>query len=249
MKKTFVYLGIILMIASFAVVALSGSIVNPGKLITQKNLTVTSAGFSYVQFTIPNSLIVFLVARMSKPANFYVLNGSGFAQWSSEVAAGNSPNGYNLATALDGAGTFFAYRNASEVLIPSTAKLYNSTPTYSYNSIGLVPAGTYYAVVDNTNGSRSSSSQINATVVYLPESSAGSGGLTSLVYDEAIIGLSFFILLIAGIIILIYGLLKKDSGLKSVMLGAEKKKGEVSDDQIDELYRNIRKKRKKGDSG
>ena len=246
MKKKLVYIGIILIAAAFVAVALSGKVLNVSKLVTEKNLSVASGGFAYEQLTIANGSIVFLVAKIQGPANFYVFNDTGFSTWTGEVDTGNSPNGYLRAAALDGAGAFFTFRNVSEVLIPSTTNLYNSTPTYEYNRTGIVPAGTYYAVVDNTNGSRSSASRVNATVFQLPQTGAKGGGLSSFIYGEEIFGLTFFILLVAGIVLLIYGLIKKDSSLSGVdRAKEERKKIGLSDEQVDELYKNIKGKKGK----
>ncbi len=203
--------------------------------------------FSFVKFNVTNSSLLLLIGKISGVANFYVLNSTGFSEWSSEVLSSNVPNGYKYAESLVGNGIFYIFRNTTTVIIPSTDNVLNSTPVYSFNSLGIAPPGTYYAVIDNTNGSASDNYRINATVFTLPQASQ-SANLPNFVYEEAELGIAFFILFVAGIIMTIYGVFKKekDSSIKSIIPNTQNAKGNkdsLTDEQIDELYKNIKKKK------
>ncbi len=246
MKKKFVYIGIVLLIAAFASAIIGGSALNPNKLISEKNLSVSAMGFSFLSFSIPNGSAIFLIGNLTKPADFYVFNSTGFTDWSHEVGINSSIDGYNYALSLKGLGVFYIFRNVTTIVLPSITSLYNSTPAYSYNSLGYVPGGTYYAVVDNTNGSKSAGSALGAKIGYIPGSALASGKFKSFVYEEAFVGVLFFVLLISAIIIIVYGLLKSDAsvaGAGVITKGKGKKGDELSNEEIDALYKNIKKKK------
>jgi putative Mn2+ efflux pump MntP len=107
--------------------------------------------------------------------------------------------------------------------------------------------GTYYAVIDNGAGSESSSSQVNATLLYNSGNTSGKA-LSNFFLKEAALGITFFILLIAGGIVIIFGFVKKDKSKDAEMQTSattQPKQKDMTDQQIDELYKKIKKKAQK----
>ncbi len=256
MRKKFVYIGAILVIVALIILVLSGSLVSLNGVLTQANYTVSSGTFSYLSLQLQNRSAILLVGRFSAPVNFYLFNATAFSKWSAAADSANALPGYQSAQNLEGAGLFFDYRNVTSVIVPYQKGAYNVTPLYSLNVSKGFPGGTYYAVIDNTPGSPSSGSAINATILYATQGSGSSNSaISKFVYEEAAIGLAFFILLIAGIIMLIIGFIKKDKGAVMQQTPAgpvptQRKAGknEMSDEQIDELYKKIKKKSKGSDN-
>ncbi len=247
MKKKFVYIGLVLIVAAFGLLLLAGSLLTSvaSGLLAEHNVTVSSMSFSYLQVILVNQTAIFGVVS-SKPVNFYVFNSTGFAVWSTEVNSGNAISGYATAVALEGKGLLFGYHNALIGTIPYSQVLGNATPFYNINA-SRMPAGTYYAVVDNTNGSASDSITFNSTILYPSQTSAaGYASRSASAIAVLASGAGFFVLLIAGIALILYGFFKKTpaqvAGMQTQAAGQAKPKGDMSDEQIDQLYKNIKKK-------
>ena len=177
------------------------------------------------------------------PVDFYLFNYSGFSKWASIAYAGNAPSGYSAALSLEGAGLLYGYKNARSATVPYTSSIDNVSPFYQTNATLLNSAnGAYYAVVDNTNGSASSATQVKATILYQSKPSSLTQGQTASALGVLAAGAGFFILLIAGIILIIYGLVKKQPQTAGTQ--APQQKSDMSEEQVDQLYKNIKKKSK-----
>ncbi len=248
-RKKFIYVGIVLIIVAFALLIVASSMLSStiGSLFTEKNLTVGSAAFSYLQVPLSNQSAIVAMASHA-PVNFYIFNYTGFSMWSSTVYSGNAPSGYSTALSLEGAGLLYGYKNAVSATVPYTSSIDNVTPFYQTNVTPLSAANsTYYAVVDNTNGSASSAERINATILYQSKPSSLTQGQTASALGVLAAGVGFFILLIAGIVLIIYGLVKKQPQVPG--MPAPQQKGNMSEEQIDQLYKDIKKKSGKKGKG
>lgn len=251
MMKKFVYIGVILVVVALIILVLSGSLISLKGVLTQANYTVSSGMFSYLSLTLANQSAILLAGSFSGPLNFYLFNSSAFSKWSAAVDSANALPGYQVAQSLKGAGLFFEYRNVTSIIVPYQQGVYNVTPLYSLNVSKGFPAGTYYAVMDNTPGSPSAGHAVNATLLYATQGSTSSNSAVSkFVDEEAALGLAFLILLIAGIIVIIIGFIKKPKMMVqqqqttagTVPSQQKTGKNEMSDEQIDKLYKKIKKK-------
>ncbi len=246
MKKKFIYIGVILLVVAFAMLLLAGSLLNStvNNLFTQKNVTVGPSAFTYEQVQLTRQPAI--IAMISDaPVNFYVFNSTGFLKWSSSMYSTNAPSGYRSALPLEGAGLVYGYLGTKSATIPYSASIDNTTPFYETNSTSLDNVtGTYYAVVDNTNGSASSASGVKASVLYESTSSSLAGSQAASAVGVLAAGASFFVLLIAGIALVIYGIVKKQPIAPGEPASARQavQKSNMTEEQIDQLYKNIKKK-------
>jgi hypothetical protein len=259
MNKKIVIIGLLLVLASIGVLFIGGNLVlNNASLVSNQlksaNLTISAGNFSYVQLGATNASFFVLLAKLSNNANFYVFNQSGFSAWSAGVHSARGASGIRYAISLENKGAFMIYKNTST---PSVPPLVSSDPSliFAYNSSIPYPQGSYYFVVDNTNGSASSQMLMNAQFVYAPpinNQSIKSGALGSipaaLVNNELLVGGVFFILLVAGICVTLYGLVKKPPETPVDMLkkntNAIPVSSKVDPKYVDALYRGVGKKRR-----
>ncbi len=228
MKKKLVLIGLALLIVAVVLFILSGYLLTKGFAgnISFTNLTVSAHNFSYAPVTYNRSTsAVAVYAVISSPTNLYLLNGSMFVRWYGYMSANKSAvSGYEYAQRID-SNSVYLFKNTSFELIPLNLKV---APIANNSS------GRLYVVVDNTKGSKSYDTHANATISYVPLN-------TSTVLLSAGLGYGVLILGIAGIIIIIWGLLKKDGETKK---GNKTGKNEVSEDQkayLDQLYKGVKK--------
>jgi hypothetical protein len=256
-----VYIGIAFIIAAIVVILIStGTTSNIGTTLQQtlivNNLTIKSGEIASTPININANSFVFAFITLTKPANIYFFNNSAYKIWINETNTTNSPTGLKNAENLEGAGALIIYRNTTNATIPTNLGSVNSSLLYSTNQSQLYPKGTYDFVIDNSNGSASRSSNFAAKVAYLPpftNGSLSSGPLAQLgsqIDQEVVYGVLFFLLFVAGIIIVIYGLIKEPKDKQaSVPKNDQPQKLETKADQqyVDELYKKVdaKKKRKK----
>jgi hypothetical protein len=259
-EKKIVYIGIAFIIASTVVILISGSTTSSittglQKYLITDNITIKSGGISSTSLSIPANSFIFAFVDLNRSANIYLFNNSAYGVWKNETNTANSPTGLENAKSLEGAGAFAIYRNATNATIPSGLGSSGSTPLYSVNQSQLFANGTYYFIIDNSNGSASSGSVVKGVIEYLPpfiNSSFSSGvfaGLGSQLSEAVTLGIIFFVLFIVGIILVIYGLIKqpKNTSLPPPKTEQTGKLETKADQQyVDQLYKNIDgKKRKK----
>lgn len=244
MKKKLIYIGLALLVISFVLLISAGSLITStaSSLLAEKNVTAGASSFTYVQAALNNQTAVFGMVTAT-PVNFYLFNSSGYLAWTSDVYSSNSPSGYKAALSLEGAGLLYGYSNTKSATVPYAAAIDNGTPFYQSNTLAGLVTGTYYLVVDNTNGSASAASAVKATIVYpSPTALQSSSSATASTIEIIASGAGFFILLIAGIVLVVYGFIKKNPMLPGVQPIQPKQKGDMTDEQIDQLYKNIKKK-------
>jgi hypothetical protein len=216
-------------------------------VLVAQNITVPSDGFAPLVLNASNMSYFFIIAALNKPANIYLLNASGYSAW--KTRASSNRTGLAEAILLEGRGAFAVYANAVNVTIPPSVGL-SSTPLYILNKSGFYPAGKYYFIVDNTNGSASAGSPIQEKVVYLPpltNSSMATGAFSSLgsqIAQEVIYGVIFFVLLVAGIVMLLYGYFKKPKNAQPDHPVSAKLPTNADQAYVDRLYKNIEKSKK-----
>jgi hypothetical protein len=249
--------GIILIIIAF-VVLLVGGFAQQGIGNTLQNTTVASnftvAPNSYHSYLLhlSNYSYLILFAKFSSPLNVYFVNSSAFNAWSSSNSIGKR-NGLNSMLSYENNGLFIAYKDQLLATVPQgLSNSTNVTAIYASNT-ALYSPGTYYLIADNTNGSLSSQTSVSGTIAYLPPISnqtIASGPYSQIknqIYQSLAIGLLFYVLLFAGIIIAIYGLFRKPK--TAVVVSSTDKNGAPSKEEIDRLYKGIGKKPVKPKSG
>ncbi len=253
MRKKFIYIGLILIVVAFVLLFAAASVLSSTakSFLTEQNITVSSMSFDKVQLLMANqSMIVAMIS--TKPVNLYLFNSSGFAAWTTVLSSSNTPSGYLSALSLEGSGLLFGYSDARTATIPYESTLGNETPFYTNNAVTGLLSGTYYIVVDNTNGSSSYLESFNASLLYPSQTQPNEHSKEDLAAGGLVVlGISFFALLIAGIILIAYGIIKKppeeaatpQQGSKVPL--QPKEKGAMSDEQIDKLYKKLEKKSKK----
>lgn len=270
------YIGIILVIiATVMVVYGSDNVTNSvygiaGDILIYNNTTISSNSIYTLAINVNDSHMLF-AAGASERINFYLFNSTGYSSFESIRESNSTESLISIARSLEGQGTmeiFYDSLNASFPILttvkPSyTFKAYNDTNSSISNSI-------YYLVADNTKGSASFGTNVNLTVVRLPNISQKNTALYNkllsvskgLVYTgiEIIIGA---ILLLIGIATILYTLIKGRRNRGDTLSGKGDRDGravrfgfrsrDMSDEQIDKLYykttkgkRSSRPKRKKG---
>lgn len=252
MDKKILYIGIAVLVAAILVLMLNVSntsnIANGfSNVLVVKNLSVGSGNFSTVQLNTTNSSYLFIIAEANKPSDMYLLNASGFAAW--KLGISENLTGVSTAKSLEGNGVLVVYANAINATIPG-GLTQSSAPLYTYNESGFFPAGQYYFVVDNTNGSASYGSSVYAKIIYVPpitNSSVQSGQFATIgsqVEQEIVYGTVFFVLIIAGAVLVLYGFFKKPKGTESGTPGPQKLAANADKEYVDKLYKNIEKRKK-----
>ena len=231
MRRKIVYVGLLLMVLSVVLfVAISSSPVSipHGQQLTE-NMTVPVLGYKAVQI-IENgtSSIAFYVAS-SSDSNVFLFNQSAFSAWNKSISS-QPYNGLGLATSLESLGALVIYGGTPTALVPPVSSY---APLYTSNvlnvSSGIVPAGVYYAVIENMNGTLVNPKAINATFVYLPAVSSSLAGRSFVrISSEGIVAILLFVV---GIILAIYGALQPGP--------AGRAKGVPTQEEVDALYRGI----------
>ena len=230
MLKRTVIIGIALIVVALVLFAISGEVAKSSSgPLRITNLTVAPGSYSYTTVTYSdNASAIAIYAFLNKPANIYVLNGSAFSEWSSHV----SGNVSGIAYAHEiGINSSYIVQNKTLAIIPL---IVNGTAANSTSTV--------YVVVDNTNGSPSYASRLNASVSHVSVKG-------SVIVVTSALSFGFILLVIAGIIVLIYGLIKKPkpTDLHNASGAAEKADGN-SKEYIDSLYKEAagKGKRKRG---
>ncbi len=255
MDKRFAYIGIALMIIAFIILVANSFTTNIGSsfanVVVYSNMTIQPHSYGSASINASEASYFFVVAHTNKPVNFYFFNKSAYYAWRNATEAFPQGNGRFTAISLENKGAFMIYSNETNMSIPNATNP-SSKPIYAANQSTPYGNGTYFLVVDNTNGSESSSYQINATVAYLPpinNSTISSGALSGLSgqLTEAIqVGVVFFIMLVAGIVLLAYGLIKKPQGQGAgTPQPGQKLNVRANQQDVDQMYQNVEKKRTK----
>ena len=243
MRKKIFYIGISVFAIALILFFVSGSLYSHAlsKVLITSNLTISSGGFSNATVETGNTSLVALYAISSGKANIYLFNASTFHLWSSHMNGNSSFSGLAYARSISTSGTSVINSNTTTSQIIITTN--QSTPAANSSIIGLNQFnGSAYLVIDNTKGSYSYNTTLNGVVSYFKLTAAN----YSIYNNIAITELAIILLGVAGLIITVYGALKKPPITESEA-DAEASAGEpVSKEYINSLYKNVDNGKVKG---
>lgn len=230
MNKRIVIIGILLILISF----LAGIVLTPNTFTSiantsLMNLSVAQGGNAYVPFVVGANGLVSVIYNSNTKLDFYFANATAFG-----TLGGYKNSSLTLsqwARNLYGNGVYEIVPNSANGIFPNFAAT-NSSLNYSYANQSLFPfaAGTYYALFENL-GNQSANIQMISSV---SDSARVASGFSQVIK----IGIVFFAALLAGIILIIYGILKKPK-VAPVEPATDQKK-------VDEMYKGLEKKKPKG---
>lgn len=221
MLKKITYIGVALMLIALVVIIVTALLLNHtiGSKLERYNLTVGAHNYTYVKIVQNTTLVSMVYEVSSGPSNLYVVNSSVLAGMKAYLSGNPSASAYSYITS--------AKVDPNDTQLNSThaaVTLYN-LPSKAANKTDVL-----YVVLDNTKGSSSATSALNATVLFV-KFNPSAGIAYSLTYIVCII------VFIAGIVVTVYGLLKKDSVVGDVT----KPMGKDDQEYIDSLYKNVDK--------
>jgi hypothetical protein len=228
MIKKFIYIGLVMILVAVILAVLSGYLLtnSTGKQVVASNITVNASSFADLPIQLHNSTALAIYVVEANATNIYILNSAQFSEWSSYMDSHGNASGVGYVETL-GVNSTYIFKNKSDVY------------TEVLQTSASAPVSTEYVVTDNTQGSPSSNIKVAGAVTYIPLQ------ISSLILYEipVIIGL---VLGIAGIIVVIYGFMKKrpEPIMPSTMKGDTKDEKEKQ--YVDQLYKGVGKgKRKK----
>ncbi|MGC8537955.1 MAG: hypothetical protein ACP5MZ_03155 [Candidatus Micrarchaeia archaeon] len=262
MRKKLVIIGVIILIAGIVVSELVTNLEQPP--FYTENLTIAANGYNYAEFNFTSTDALFVFESLFKaPMNVYVMNTSAFSSWKSSLNQSTPPNGFAAAVSLEGNGVVGIYKNMSTYLLDYPINytknvvyldknLTKNSTSDSNLSISASNA-TYFIVFNNMNGNVSNSLPNRVNIRYIPPLS-----LSNLQSDHAVVNYIYIsggsllvslVLVIAGIVILVIGLIKKP---KILATEVPEVSGKVSTGKLDrkikerdELYKGIKEKKQK----
>ena len=176
------------------------------------------------------------------------MNSSGFAAWKSLIPVGSNITGLSRALTLTGSGVLGIYANTTLVSVP---QIQNFTSAPSANAPSSYPAGRYYIVEDNTQGSPSYNVPVTSEVIfpnYLVNGTSSntlSTKFTSEVVTSSEFAFVALVIGVAGFIVLIYGFISKPKAIAAAAVAskpsasgkASGSKDPQKEKEIDELYK------------
>lgn len=224
MIKKLVYIGIAVMIIAAVVIFGSGLLFKNslGKNLSTTNATVQPDSFADIPISNYNSNTLLLYVLTSNYTNIYVLNTSTFSAWSGYVMSHGNASGYAYVEGL--------HVNSSYVLQDKNSAVVPIPPANGTRNL--------YVVIDNTPGSKSSGSSITAFISYVPLESS-----SVIIYGLAEV--VAFIVLGAGLIVMIYGALKKGAPRpEDIMAASNNPKEQKQNEYVNQLYKDVGKKKK-----
>ncbi len=233
--KKFVYYGLLFIIIAIVLALVAGYLLNSkvGGSVSSTNVTANAGSFAYVQIPGGNYTALALYMVLANNTNMYVMNSSTFSEWSGYLGANSSASGLSRARALGLSGNYTFVDKRS---------VYTQLFTGNGSSSSMNGA---YVVIDNTPGSNSSKIAVSGIVTYIPIK------LSSLLVYEAPVILAI-ILAIAGLIVIIYGLIKKGAqNLGNALQPNDGKTKEQHDKEyLEQIYKGVdsdkKKRNKKG---
>ncbi len=255
MEKNIFYAGVIVLVVALLLLIASLSIQSNyasglAQNITSQNITVTPMNYGTFTAYLQNSSVVLGLAQLSSKANIYFLNQSAYTSWHTYASANTpSAHGLNFVKSLEGKGALMIYNNVTGATLPQLSNESGYKPIYVNDTGTALSPGKYYIVIDNTNGSYSSNTEVGAHIVFIEAlgSEAFSGNpsqLFSVLGEGTIIGIAFFFTFVAGIVITIWGYLKKskeqeEKAPKPFGWALKKQEPEDMKTYVDKLYKNL----------
>ncbi|MGC8669918.1 MAG: hypothetical protein ACP5TL_02070 [Candidatus Micrarchaeia archaeon] len=227
MRKKVVYTGLLILVVSLAIMYLSNISVQHFILRRTVIENYTVGNNSYIEIPIANasdnSSLVYVSVFSSNSMNYYTFNLSILNKWKAAMQTNNSANGLYYAEKFGEKNTSLIFENRTfinEILEPN-------------KNIST------YIVLDNTADSPSNSINVSAK---LESSLIPIGKL----FPIAIIDMLSVLFIIASIVIIIYGLIRKakvDTKVLSYKTGTGS--SNAGDDYIESLYKSIEKNKTK----
>lgn len=248
MKKT-VYLGIGLILIAIVIFLFSRSVgINSimksvAGLMVMKSVVITNNSFYTLKLSLSNTPLAFY-AISSNDINFYLMNSKAYNMWNSSYFIKEYGSGIVRAEHLEKNGTIMIYNNTKNMGFPISPSYNISYVIKNFNNTHIINS-TYYLVADNTNGSKSNSTDVKFSIRYFPNLNSNNATIyqnynklknswKTIIIETLIAGIFF----VVGLIIILYMFIKKRK---------KKKKEEIKDkneDYINELYKNIDKRTK-----
>lgn len=231
MIKRFIYYGLVMIIIAVALFFGSGYLFSNGigKSITINNFTVRPDNFTYLPISYTNSSEVAIYVITNKPINVYLLNGTVYSAWRSHMVATRNASGISYLQQFH-LNSSQVFKNSSFAIIPL---IVNTSRNLSSNVV--------YVVMDNTFGSRSFNSSVNATLSYFPLH-------TSKLLSYELTDVFALLVLLSGIIVIIWGLVKTRGPKVGDNTEKDLPKDEKEKTYVDQLYKGVKKGKKKKSS-
>ncbi len=249
MQKKIIIIGIVVFIASLLIGLISSASLSPP--FTAVNMSIGSGMFnSSITFNVTNSSSFFmLIAKFNQPINVYLFNKSAFDNWSSKVISSNYSNkSLDYAKSLENHGALAIYTNVSNFTIPQQNGVSNGNQVYTANN-NSTKSGSYTFVFDNVNGNTVNANATIGKVYYLLpiqlNNIQSNPKFSAYLNNISYIGAAMLAGIIAGVGIIIYGILKKPK------LNMEAGNNTAESEEIknrNELYKSIGKKKRKAKS-
>jgi hypothetical protein len=191
MIKNYLYAGAVLVVIAVVAFYIVAGYITSGSPTSITNVTVLGGHIQDVPILVNSSQISIIFVFATNLTNIYFLNQSMFNGLSSYISGNSLHSAYSYVSAqgLNKSDAFISNNTAVKEINQVEAK--NVTPSYYI-----------YAVVDSTPGSPSYNGIVNASVVY---KSYSYGDWISH-SGEALVAV---VALIAGVALLIYGVVKK----------------------------------------
>lgn len=231
MNKKIILIGIIVIVLAFII----GSVALPNALSSISNfgtqsLVILPGQTSYTTYFLNETGFIIAGYQSNAAMNFYFVNQSGF----------DSLKGYFNSTLTlsqwarnhQGSGVIESITNSRVGIFPySQFTNQTAVPTGSYISqnASILPAGNYYAILQNADNV---TANVNVTSDVSANIQKQSGSIFA-------IGISVFIVFVAGIGIVIYGIIKKPK------VPADQTNKSDDSKKIDELYKGVDRKKGK----
>jgi hypothetical protein len=230
MQKKFIYIGLVLILIFFVSLFLAssylfGKLKSSASMYTNETKYIGPGNYSSIQLQIQNISRFILVASPNSSVDFYMFNNTGYGEWQNATSIGNF---LALAGTGVGKGVLLVINNSSAVQFPPVSTSYRYEANLSSQPLNQ----TYYFVFRNP-----SQKIVSMHLIYLYM-----GNKIFSVYSTiAPVGFGIFVLLIAGIGFIIFGILKKS---KSDAANAEAH-GAGSSEEVERLYSGIKQEHAK----
>ena len=227
MRKKIVYIGLALIVIAIASFFITGALLG-GSLrngLMSENLTVQAGSFASLPLVLGNQSVVVVQASLSAPAYVYVLNNATYLRWAAQSRYAKNFSGLAYAKSIAPNGTITnSAVTLAELVYPKNLSYASSVANRSID-----------VVVDNTNGSPSSNTAITAQLTWLQTSA-------NVVGPYEIADVACVVLFIAGIIVAIYGAIKKrPESATTAAAGKDASQGAASQAYVNELYKGVEK--------
>ncbi|MGC8651695.1 MAG: hypothetical protein ACP5UH_00365 [Candidatus Micrarchaeia archaeon] len=227
MRKRVVYAGLLLLVIAIAVLAVSNGEAQNAikKNISITNVTVLNDSFYAMPLhAINTTYITYVSVDANNALNEYLFNASTFGLWKTAMLGNSSASGIHYARLLDIGNRSLIYTNNA---VMSAILQQNSSSAYAY------------LVVDNTPGSNSSAMKVPVRIMVLPASE-------SMLFPYAAGDVTGVIILLASIVIIIYGLIRKQKAYAQQEGSTATSTKGASDESayIENLYKSIESKKK-----